>query len=162
MTDGHSSMPGIQRGEEELVITRIFDAPPDMVFRLWSEPEHMARWSCPQGFTTTLNEGDIRPGGHWRMCMRSPDGRDHCLQGIYWEIVPPERILFTHAWEDETGKPGHETQVCVRFTEENGKTRQVFRQTGFETPAMRDSHEAGWNECFDKEEAYLSQPGRSD
>ena len=52
---------------EQLDITRIFDAPPDIVFRLWSEPEHMARWSCPKDFTTTFHEGDVRPGGRWRM-----------------------------------------------------------------------------------------------
>ena len=157
MMDGRSG----KGGGEELVITRVLDAPPDLVFALWSEPGHMAQWSCPRGFTTTLSEGDVRPGGRWRMCMRSPEGRDHCLQGTYWEIIAPERILFTHAWEDEEGKPGHETQVIVRFLAEDGKTRQVFRQAGFESAADRASHEAGWNECFDKEEAYLSGLVRS-
>ena len=158
MINGNSGMQG--KGER-LDITRIFNAPPDLVFRLWSEPEHMARWSCPKDFTTTLNEGDVRPGGNWRMCMRSPAGQDYCLQGTYWEIMAPERILFTHAWEDAEGKPLHETQVTVCFTEVDGKTRQTFRQAGFESAASRDSHEAGWNECFDKEDAYLSQLTRS-
>src|SRR5687768_11224970 len=158
MSDGDSGMHG---SGEELAITRIFDAPADLVFRLWSDPGHMARWSCPKDFTVTCNEGDVRPGGHWRMCMRSPEGRDYCLQGTYWEIIAPERMLFTHAWEDPEGKPRHETQVTVCFSEEDGKTRQIFRQAGFESEAERVSHEAGWNECFDKEDAYLSQLARS-
>ena len=63
--------------------------------------------------------------------------------------------------KDAEGKPLHETQVTVCFTEVDGKTRQTFRQAGFESAASRDSHEAGWNECFDKEDAYLSQLTRS-
>lgn len=65
----------------QLVITRILDAPGSLVFKAWTEPEHLVYWSCPHGFTLTHCEGDLRPGGAWRSCMRSPEGRDLWLGG---------------------------------------------------------------------------------
>src|SRR5918995_7006135 len=99
--------------ERELVITRIFDAPLSLVFKAWTEREHLVRWSAPRGFTITHCEGAHHPGGAWRCCMRSPEGTDYWLGGVYREIVEPDRLVFTHAWEDEEGKPGHQTLVTV-------------------------------------------------
>src|SRR5258705_11539625 len=95
----------------EFVITRVVDAPPRLVFKIWTDPEHLMQWWGPQGFTTPFHEMDVRPDGAFRICMRSPDGTDHWLQGVYREVVAPERLVFTWAWEDATGKPGHETLV---------------------------------------------------
>jgi uncharacterized protein YndB with AHSA1/START domain len=89
--------------------------------------------------------------------MRSPDGTDHWLGGVYREIAPPERLVFTHAWEHDEGKPGHETLVTVAFAEQDGKTRLTFRQAAFESVADRDSHREGWTECLDRLEAYLDE-----
>jgi uncharacterized protein YndB with AHSA1/START domain len=104
-----------------LVITRSFDAPRSLVFKAWTEREHLVHWSAPKGFTITHSEGDLRPGGAWRACMRSPDGVDLWLGGVYREIVEPERLVFTHAWEDADGKRGHETLVTVTLTEHAGR-----------------------------------------
>jgi uncharacterized protein YndB with AHSA1/START domain len=95
----------VEERERELVITRILDAPRDVVFRAWTERDRVARWWGPQGFVTTYCDMDIRPGGAFRVCMRSPEGAEHWKQGIYREIVAPERLVFTFAWEDARANP---------------------------------------------------------
>lgn len=134
----------------QLVLTRILDAPRSLVFRAWTEPEHLVHWSCPHGFTLTHCEGVLEPGGSWRSCMRSPEGQDLWLGGVYREIVAPDRLVFTHAWDDASGRRGQETIVTVTFTDERGKTKMVFRQEGFASAEDRDGHAGGWNECFEK------------
>lgn len=141
----------------ELVITRVFDAPRDLVFRAWTEGEHLSRWSAPHGFTIPFGEADVRPGGAWRSCMVSPDGAEHWLGGVYREVAPPELLSFTHAWEGEDGRPGHPTLVTVTFAEEGaGKTRMTFRQRGFASDASRDGHQGGWEEAFERLAGHLA------
>ena len=141
---------------DELVITRIFMAPPALVFAAWTEPEHLAHWSGPEGFTTPHHEMDLRPGGRYRACLRSPEGEDHWVGGVYREIEPPTRLVMTHVWENVGGQPGPETLVTVTFTEEGaGRTRMQFRQTGFTSKASRDGHEEGWSSSFDKLATHL-------
>jgi uncharacterized protein YndB with AHSA1/START domain len=144
--------------EGELVITRVLDAPRGLVFKVWTQPEHVVRWLGPKGFSAPSCEMDLRPGGAWRACIRSPDGIDHRMQGVYREIVEPERLVFTFAWEDDQGVPGHQTLVTVTFAEQDGKTRLTFHQAPFESVESRDSHQSGWSECFDRLEDYLAQP----
>ena len=138
-----------------LVITRILDAPRSLVFRAWTEPQHLVHWSCPHGFTLTHCEGVLEPGGSWRSSMRSPEGDDLWLGGVYREIVAPERLVFTHTWEDASGRRGQETIVTVTLTDEHGKTKMVFRQEGFVSTEDRDGHAGGWNECFERLADYL-------
>ncbi len=91
--------------EPELVIKRLFDAPRSLVFDAWTKPEHLEHWQgAPRGFTVTAHDVDLRPGGAFRICMRSPEGVDHWLQGVYREIVKPERLVFTHVWLDAQGR----------------------------------------------------------
>ena len=87
---------------------------------------------------------DARPGGAFRFCMRSPEGTDHWLQGVYREVVEPRRLVFTWAWEDTQGKPGHETVVTVTFAEQGGKTKLTLHQAIFESVSARDAHQSGW------------------
>jgi uncharacterized protein YndB with AHSA1/START domain len=136
--------------ELRLEITRIFDAPRSRVWDAWTKDDQMSKWSCPNGFTTTFGESDLRVGGTFRAGMKSPEGEESVVIGTYKEIVEPERLVMSHAWEDENGKPGHETLVSVKFSEDNGKTTMHFVQTGFETVDSRNGHEAGWNESFNK------------
>ncbi len=143
--------------ERELVVTRILDAPRPLVFKAWTEPEQVARWWGPQGFVTTECEMDIRPGGAYRVGMRSPEGTHHVKRGIYREIVEPERIVFTYAWEDAEGKPGHETLVTVTFSEHGAKTKLTLHQAIFETVTARDSHQAGWTSCLERFAEYLER-----
>jgi uncharacterized protein YndB with AHSA1/START domain len=78
-----------QMAERELVIERIFDAPRRLVFKAWTDPEHMVHWFGPRGFTSTILKNELRPGGSYRIHMRGPDGDDHWTQGVYREIVEP-------------------------------------------------------------------------
>ena len=110
------------------MITRVFDAPRSLVFKIWTQPPHMKHWWGPRGYTTLSCEIDLRPGGAWRVASRHTDGSETAEQGVFREIVEPERLVFTHAWEDEEGKPGHETLVTVTFVEQDGKTRLTFHQ----------------------------------
>jgi uncharacterized protein YndB with AHSA1/START domain len=143
--------------DRALVMSRVFDAPRSLVFKAWTEREHMSRWCAPAGFTITHSEGDIRPGGAWRSCMRSPDGVDHWVSGVYREIVQDKRLVFTHAWDGEDGKPGHETLVTITFEDQAGKTKMNFHQAVFKSSRSRDGHEGGWAETFDRLEEYLKK-----
>lgn len=140
--------------DDELLITRTFDAPASLVFRIWAERDHMMRWLGPTGFTCTSLEMDFRPGGKWRGCIVSDEYGESWMRGEYREIERGTRIVYTFAWEDGRDQPGIETLVTVTFTEQDGKTVQTFHQAPFTRVEARDSHISGWNECFDREQAY--------
>ena len=144
-----------ESAERELVLTRVFDAPRRLVFKAWTEPERVVRWWGPQGFTMPSCTMDVRPGGAFRFCMRSPEGTDHWLRGVYREIVEPERLVLTWAWEDAEGKPGHETLVTVTFAERGAKTTLTLHQAVFESVTARDAHRGGWTSCLDRLAEYV-------
>ena len=146
----------VATADRELTLTRGFDAPRELVFKAWTDPERLARWWGPQGFATTSLTADLRPGGAYRACMRSPAGTLHCRRGVYQEIVPPERLAFTCAWEDATGDPGHETIVTVSFAEHHGRTLLTLTQAIFETVAACDAHRQGWTSCLERFAEYLA------
>jgi uncharacterized protein YndB with AHSA1/START domain len=158
---GAKSNASAKTAQHELVITRTFDAPRSLVFEMWAKPEHMERWCGPRGFTIPFGEMDFRPGGAWRSCLRSAEGKDHWVRGVYREIVPPARLVFTHAWEDENGQPGHETVVTLIFTEIGKKTKLTLHQAPFESIASRDGHHGGWSETLDRLGDYLVGLARS-
>jgi len=143
--------------ERELVITRIFDAPRNLVFKAWTEAEHLARWWGPEGFITVSCRIDVRPGGTWFRRMRAPDGTEHCKRGVYREIVEPKRLVFTYFSEDVDGNPGHETLVTVTFAEFGGRTKLTLRQAFFESAAARDAHQGGWTSCLKRFADYLAR-----
>jgi uncharacterized protein YndB with AHSA1/START domain len=140
----------------DLNITRVFDAPRELVFKAWTEPERIKQWLAPRGFTIPFADGELRPGGKWRQSMVKPDGTELWLGGEYREIVEPERLVFTHAWDDANGKPGPETTITVTFTERDGKTEMKFRQGPFVSDGERQGHSGGWTECFDKLDELLA------
>ena len=142
--------------ERVLVLRRVFDAPRELVFEAWTRPEHLEQWWGPQGFTTVWHEMEVRPGGTYRFCMRSPDGTDYVKRGNYREIVPPERLVFTFAWEDSGGAPGHELLVTLTFADHTGKTELTLRQEVFETVETCESHRRGWTSCFERFDEYLA------
>ena len=146
----------VDQRERELVITRIFDAPRHLVFQAWTESDRVARWWGPQGFVTTCWDMDIRPGGAFRVCMRSPEGAGHWKQGVYREVVEPERLVFTFAWEDGAGRPGHQTVVTVIFAERGDKTELTLHQAVFETVEWRDEHRRGWTSTLQRFAEYLA------
>jgi uncharacterized protein YndB with AHSA1/START domain len=146
----------------ELVITRIFDAPRELVWKSWTEPEHLMRWWGPKNFTSPVCKTDFRVGGVYLFCMRSPEGQEFWSTGVYREIVEPARIVYTHSFADEKGNPvpaSHyempgdwpaETLATVMFEEHQGKTRLTLRHVGIPSGVMSEMAEAGWNESFDK------------
>lgn len=145
-----------ESSERRMVLTRIFDAPRSLVFKAWTEREHLMRWWGPRGFTVTSCEMDLRPGGAWRISMRSPEGREDRQRGIFREIVPPERLVLTYAFEDAGGNLGHETLVTVTFAEDEGKTKLTVNQAVFETAAVRNDHVRGWGEALDRLAQYAA------
>jgi uncharacterized protein YndB with AHSA1/START domain len=111
-----------------MIGTRVFDAPRELVFAAFTDPQHLAQWWGPNGFTTTTISFDFRAGGIWRFVMHGPDGRDYQNRVIYDEIVPPERLVYHHTG-DEDVEP---VQFSQRLTFEdlgNGKTRLIWHGT---------------------------------
>ncbi len=146
----------IDMAERELVVTRLIDAPRALVFKAWTQPEHIARWWGPRGFTTIGCAMDIRVGGRFRCGMRSPEGTDYWKVGVYRELVEPERIVFTFAWEDTSGTPGHELVTTVTLSEQGSKTLLTLHQAGFETTERRDDHVQGWTSCLERFAEYMA------
>jgi uncharacterized protein YndB with AHSA1/START domain len=141
-----------------LTITRILDAPQTLVFRAWTDPVLAARWWGPRGFTVVECRIDTRPGGAYRTVMRSPEGTEHRQCGVCRECVPPERLVFTFAWEDDEGRLGPETIVTVTLAEHDGKTRLTLHHAGFETATARDAHQDGWSSALDCLAEALANP----
>jgi len=142
----------------ELILTRVFDAPRRVVFKMWTEPEHAARWWGPQGHTAISCRMEVRPGGIWDRRMRAPDGSTYRKYGVYREVVSPERLVFTYVTEDSAGVLDQETVVTVRFEELGGKTRLTLHQALFATAELCVSHQGGWTSCFERFARYLQAP----
>ena len=140
----------------ELVVSRVIDAPRERVFRAWTDPEQVARWWGPKGFVTVEYNMDIRPGGAYWFVMRSPEGTDHRKRGVYREIVPPERIAFSFAWEAADGTLGQATLITVTFESVGEKTRLTLRQGEFESVPRRDDHITGWTSCLERFGEYMT------
>ncbi len=141
--------------DRDLVLTRLIDAPPQKLYRAWTEPELLKQWFAPKPYTTPNAELDVRPGGSSVIVMRSPDGKDMRLPGVYLEVVPNRRLVMTDAyvtaWEP-SAKPY--MTVIVTFEEESGKTRYTARVRHW-TKEDREAHEKmgfheGWGLCADQ------------
>lgn len=145
----HNQTAEITMADDELYIERLLDAPVSLVFRVWTSPEHLARWWGPKDFTAHSIVMDFREGGAWKSRIRSEEYGDSGMSGVYREIVENKRLVFTFAWDEDSGSP-HETVVTVTFEEIDGKTKFGFHQTPFRTVAERDSHLGGWGECIDR------------
>ena len=156
--------------QRELVITRIFDAPRELVWKAWTDPEMATKWWGPKGFTCPHCEIDLRVGGKFLNCMHSSEGQDIWSTGTYREIVPLERIVCTDSFADEKGNvvpAAHygmgadvplEMLVTVTFEDLGGKTRMTLRHEGLPAGEMSDGASAGWNESFDKLAEVLANP----
>jgi uncharacterized protein YndB with AHSA1/START domain len=143
--------------DRTLVIRRVLDAPRDMVFAAWVDQDQATQWWGPKGFTAISYTIDARIGGVWRRVMRSPEGVEHIARGVYREIVAPERLVFTYAWERNPEQTGHETLVTLTLADLGGKTELTLRQAVFETITARDGHRGGWSSCLERFAAYLAQ-----
>jgi len=151
-----------ERGKQEIVITRVFDAPRELVWKAWIDPEHFQRWWGPKDYTCPFCQMDLRVGGKYLNCMRSPEGQDFWSTGVYREIVPLERIVYTDCFADAEGNvvpATHygmsadfplETLVTVTFEDSEGKTKMTLKHIGIPAGQMKELAGAGWNESFDK------------
>jgi uncharacterized protein YndB with AHSA1/START domain len=117
--------------DRTVVTTRLIDAPRELVFRIYAEPQRLAQCWGPKGFTNTFHEYDFRPGGHWRFIMHGPDGTDYPNHSIFDEIVQPERIVFRHVDD-----PRHSFRMTVLLEARGAKTQLT------------------WHQCFDTVEHY--------
>ena len=167
--------PAANAAQRELVITRIFDAPRELVWKAWTDPEHAMRWWGPKDFTAPVCKIDFRVGGKYLFCMRSSkllpapagsppiaEGQEFWSTGVYREIVPLERIVYTDSFADREGNVVPATHygmsadfplellVTVTFEEQGGKTKMTLRHVGIPAGEMSDLTAAGWNESFDK------------
>jgi uncharacterized protein YndB with AHSA1/START domain len=148
----------MEPAERVLVIERVFDAPRDLVFKAWTEPERVAQWWGPRGFkSTVLGKMDVRPGGSYRIHMRSPEGTDHWLKGRYHEVAVPERIVCTFEWLDADGNAARpETVLTVTFEDLGKKTKLTLHQSIFESESARDLHNQGWSGALDRLAEYVA------
>ncbi|MCX6020664.1 MAG: SRPBCC family protein [Chloroflexi bacterium] len=124
-----------ETADREIVVTRLLNAPRALVFKVWTDPNHVPQWWGPTGFTTTVHEMDVRPGGVWRFIMHGPDGVDYDNKIIYVEIVEPERLVYDHRGEDEGD--GVVFRTTVTFENQGDKTLLTM-QAVFPTAAARD------------------------
>jgi len=122
-------------GDREIAITRIFDAPRELVFKVWTDPHHIGQWWGPIGFTTTTFKMDVKPGGVWRFVMHGPDGRDYQNKITYVEVVESQRIVY-NLGGDKDCEPVN-FQATVTFADEGGKTKLTMRMI-FPSASARD------------------------
>lgn len=116
--------------DREIVATRIFDAPREIVWRMWTDPEHIAKWWGPDGFTNTIQHMDVRPGGEWEFIMHGPDGTDYKNKFVYVEVTSPRRIVYDHV-------TGPLFRSSVTFAEVGEKTRVHVRMR-FDDASIRE------------------------
>ena len=150
------------KNKNELIITRIFDAPSELVWRAWTNPEMMKKWWGPKIFTAPTIKIDFRVGGKYLYCMRDPEGKNYWSTGIYREIVPMKKIVATDSFADEKGNVVSasyygmqsdfpmEMTVIIAFEEQKGKTKMTLRHVGMPTGQMEEMAGQSWNESFDK------------
>ncbi|MBI3664125.1 MAG: SRPBCC domain-containing protein [Acidobacteria bacterium] len=135
MTERKSD-PTEDTADREIVITRVFDAPRKLVWEAWTDPKHVVHWWGPRGFTTTIQEMDVRPGGVWRHIMRGPDGTDYPNKSVFTEVVKPERIVYSHGG-GKKGGPGAHFEATWTFDAQGDKTKVTIRMV-FPSAADRD------------------------
>jgi len=144
--------------QREVIVTRVFNAPRSLVFRMWTDPKHLAQWWGPREFTNPVCELDVRPGGAIRIVMRGPKGTpyddDFPMSGTFQEIIEPERIVFTSVAEDKAGNALIKGVNTVTFTEAGGKTTLtvVSRATAIAPIGVQmiNGMEAGWTQSIDR------------
>jgi uncharacterized protein YndB with AHSA1/START domain len=122
--------------QREIVITRILDAPREVVWNAWTDPQQVVQWWGPRGFTTTIQEMDVRPGGAWNLTMRGPDGVEYPNYSVFSEVAKPERIVFSHGG-GRKGGPDAQFEATWTFDDLGKKTRLTMRMV-FASAAARD------------------------
>jgi uncharacterized protein YndB with AHSA1/START domain len=144
--------------DREIRVERVFDAPRDRVFAVYTDPELIPEWWGPRGTTTVVDRMDVKAGGDWRFVIRTADGSEEGFRGTYREITPPERIVQTFEWE---GMPGHVSVETATF-EDLGDRTKVTATSLFHTTEERDGMlasgmEQGLNETYARLDEVLAR-----
>ena len=145
-------MPADAAVKPSLTIKRRFNAPPEKVFSAWTDPEKVKHWMGPGGVEVLRTEGDAHTGGRFRWVMKSPDGEEHDVSGIYREVVASEKLVFTWAWKST---PERESLVTLTFKNDGDGTLMTLLHEQFFDADARDRHNQGWTGAMDKLAAYL-------
>jgi uncharacterized protein YndB with AHSA1/START domain len=135
--------------DTSLRVSRVIQGDPDSVFRAWTEPEQLKRWSCPEGSTVEDAHVDLRVGGKYRIRMHGSEGQIHTAVGVYREIARPHRLVYTWEWEEKDHAVG-ETLVTVEFNDLDGSTEVVLIHELFPAAEATSAHEEGWTSCLNR------------
>jgi uncharacterized protein YndB with AHSA1/START domain len=125
----------VEPGKQEILMTRTFDAPRDLVFKTTLDPKLIPQWWGPRYLTTTVDEMEVRRGGRWRYVQRDPEGHEHAFRGVYHDIVPSDRVVCTFEYE---GVPGHVLLQTIKFEDAPGGKTRLSMQSVFQSVADRD------------------------
>jgi uncharacterized protein YndB with AHSA1/START domain len=158
MTDAETAAPS----NRDLVLTRIFDAPREKIYRAWTDPDLLKQWFAPPPYKTSVAELDVRPGGANLIVMQGPDGGEMPNRGVYLEVVPNERLVFTNAYTEAwipSDKPF--MTVVLTFEDQGGKTKYTALVRHWSV-ADREMHEnmgfhKGWGQCADQLAAVVAK-----
>jgi uncharacterized protein YndB with AHSA1/START domain len=150
-----------QFGERAVTLTRLYDAPRELVWRAWTDPQHLAQWFGPRSFTASVPELDVRVGGALRIVMHGPDGNDYPMKGVFRAFEPPERLVFSNIAIDNDGNHLLEGETTVILQDEGGKTRLTLHTYAKGlvplAPQMLAGMAAGWSQSFDKLEEQMAK-----
>lgn len=154
--------------QNQIVIERFFDAPADLIWKMWTEAEHFKNWYGPKGFTVPVAKMDVRVGGKRHICMQSPDGSMKMwTTGEFTELIPNERLVYTDSFSDEHGnvvspadygmsedQHAAQTIVTVELETVDGRTRMTMTHAG--VPGNEQGANEGWGQSFSKMEDYVA------
>lgn len=147
--------------EWDLILTRTFDAPRELVFRVWTDPVHVEQWWGPKGFTNPRCEVDARAGGRIHIDMRAPDGAVYPMKAIFEEVREPERIVFVTSALDADGNSMFDIRNTVTFLDRHGKTELTLEAQVIQTTAVAPQYlkgmKAGWNQSLDRLRDYVQK-----
>jgi uncharacterized protein YndB with AHSA1/START domain len=141
----------VEPGRHDIVITRVFDAPPDVVYKALTDPRLVPNWWGPRRYTTEVERMEVRPGGQWRFVQRDEQGNTFPFKGIYHDAVSPQRLVSTFEWE---GMPGHVALDTVTLEEVDGKTKytsvSVFQSVADRDGMVQSGMEEGVRETYER------------
>jgi uncharacterized protein YndB with AHSA1/START domain len=138
----------MDKTENTLRIVRTFRAPAEKVFRAWTDPRELDRWFAPTHGYETVSQVDLRVGGTYRIAMKSPEGSVHTVSGVFREIVPPKKIVYTWKWENKPEMG--DTVVTIEFRSLGGSTELTLTHEFLTEAKEREEHNKGWNGCLNR------------
>ena len=145
-------------GKQEIIMSRVFDAPRELVFKTYTDPKLIPQWWGPRDYTTIVDKMDVKPGGLWRYIQRGTDGSEYAFRGVYHESLAPERLIYTFEFEP---MPGHVCLETVKFEDQEGQTKvtviSVFQSVEDRDGMLQSGMEEGSVDTWDRLEELLAK-----